>query len=77
MTATLETIERWRAAPADFETFVQIVQAVSPTGEDVQVVCTDVRDDDGALVIEVEVRLPVQKPAQHQITGFHADVTGC
>ncbi len=77
MTATLEVIERWRTAPADFETFAEIMRAVSPAGEDVNIVCNDVRDEDGALVIDLEVRLPLQKPAQHRIPGFHADVTGC
>ena len=77
MTATLETIDRLRAAPADLETFAQIAQFLSPTVGDVQVACNDVRSEDGELVIEFEVRLPLQKPAEHHMPGFHADVTGC
>ena len=77
MTATLERIDRRLAAPADLETFAQLVQALSPSAGDVQVACNDVRDEDGELVIELEVRLPLQKSAEHHIPGFHADVTGC
>ena len=77
MTATLATIDRRRAAPADLETFAQLVQALSPTAGDVQVACNDVRDEEGELVIELEVRLPLAKPAEHHIPGFHADATGC
>jgi hypothetical protein len=77
MTATLETIDRRLAAPADLGTFAQIVHAVSPTVGDVKVACNDVRDEDDELVIELEVRLPLRKPAQHHIPGFHADATGC
>ena len=73
----LETIDRWQAAPADLKTFAQIVHAASPTAGDVQVVCNDVRDEDGELVIELEVRLPLIRPVEHHIPGFHADVTGC
>ena len=77
MTAMLETIDRRRAAPADVETFAQLVQALSPTTGDVEVTCNDVRDEHDKLVIELEVRLPLEKPAEHHIPGFHADVTGC
>ena len=77
MTATLETIDRRQAAPADLETFAQIVQGLSPTAGDVQVACKDLRDEDSDLVIELEVRLPLEKPAEHHIPGFHADATGC
>ena len=77
MTATLATIDRRRAAPADLERFAQLVHALSPTVGDVQVACNDVRDEDGELVIELEVRLPLVKPAEHHIPGFHADATGC
>jgi hypothetical protein len=77
MTATLATIDRREAPPADLEPFAQLVQALSPTVGDVQVACNDVRDEDGELVIELEVRLPLAKPAEHHIPGFHADVTGC
>lgn len=77
MRATLETMDRQRAAPDDLETFAQIVQGLSPTVGDVHVACNDVRDEHGELVIELEVRLPLEKPAEHHIPGFHADVTGC
>ena len=77
MTATLATIDRRRAASADLETLAQLVQALSPTAGDVQLACNDVRDEDGELVIELEVRLPLVKPAEHHIPGFHADATGC
>jgi hypothetical protein len=77
MTATLETINRRKAAPADLETFAQLVQSLSPTVGDVQVVCNDVRDEDGKLVVELEVRLPLEKQAEHHIPGFHAEATGC
>ena len=77
MTATLETIDRRRAAPADVETLAELVDALSPTVGNVQVACNDVRSEDSELVIELEVRLPLQKPAEHHIPGFHADVTGC
>jgi hypothetical protein len=74
---TLETIDRWQAAPADLETFAQIVHAASPTAGDVQVACNDVRHEDDEFVIELEVRLPLRRPVEHHIPGFHADVTGC
>jgi hypothetical protein len=77
MRATLETMDRRRAAPDDLETFAQIVQGLSPTVGEVHVACKDVRDENGELVIELEVRLPLEKPAEHHIPGFHADVTGC
>ena len=77
MTATFATIDRRQAPPADLETFAQLVQALPPTVGDVQVACNDVRDEDGELVIELEVRLPLAKPAEHNCPGFHADVTGC
>jgi hypothetical protein len=77
MTATLETIDRRRAAPADLESFAQIVHALTPRVGDVQVACTEVRDEDRELVIGLEVRLPLERPVQHHIPGFHADVTGC
>src|SRR5688500_1131554 len=77
MTATLEAIDHRRAAPADLESFAQIVHALSPTVGDVQVACNDVHDEDGELVIELEVRLPLENPAEHHIPGFRADVTGC
>jgi hypothetical protein len=77
MAATLETIDRRRAAPADLETFAQIVQGLSQKVGDVHVACNDVRDEDSELVIELEVLLPLEKPAEHHIPGFHADMTGC
>lgn len=72
----LEKIDRWQAAPTDLEAFTQIVEAASLTVGDVRVACSDVRHEDDELVIELEVRLPVRKPVQHHIPGFHGDVTG-
>jgi hypothetical protein len=77
MTVTLKEIDLWQVAPADFETLAQMVQATSPTVDDVHVACKDIWDEDDELVIELEVRLPLRKPVSHHIQGFHADVTGC
>lgn len=77
MNTTLEEIDRWQAAPLDVETLARIVHATSPAAGAVTTACTDVRREDGELVIELEVHLPVQEPAEHHIPGFHADVTGC
>jgi hypothetical protein len=77
MTATLEKIDRWQAAPEDVEALARIVRASTPASGNVGVSCSDVRRVDDELVIELEVRLPLREPEAHHIPGFHADVTGC
>jgi hypothetical protein len=77
MTATLEKIDRWQAAPADVDVLARMVEAADRRAATVDVACSDVRRDDDELVIELEVRLPLIEPEMHPIPGFHADVTGC
>jgi hypothetical protein len=77
MTATLEKIDRWQAAPADVDVLARIVEAAERRASTVEVACNDVRRDGDELVLELEVRLPLVEPEVHQIPGFHADVTGC
>ena len=77
MTATLEKIDRWQAAPADIDVLARMFEAASRRASTVDVACSDVRRDEDELVIELEVRLPLVEPEVHHIPGFHADVTGC
>ena len=77
MTATLERIDRWQAAPADVDVLARMVEAAERRAATVEVACSDVRRENDELVIEVEVRLPLVEPEVHHIPGFHADVTGC
>jgi hypothetical protein len=76
MTATLEKIDRWQAAPADVDVLARMVAAASRRAATVEVDCSDVRRDGDELVIELEVRLPLVEPEVHHIPGFHADVSG-